>query len=202
METTSEAFDRGGSGPKTRSESLDFERDGSIEASGLPGSFSNTPPDDPSFVADPSLGTAEASQRSTNSASSAIRNYELDREIRYTKQQVGQIERLSVAVVINELALGVVEEPEEGEDAQTEVSPEQIERLTDVGKGAVGFNEARGDIVTVLPTSFARPVETVEDIDWYRDPDILDLIKYGAGIVMILGVPVSYTHLRAHETDS
>ena len=188
VETTSEAFDRTGSGPKTRSESLDFERDGSIEASGLPGSFSNAPPDDPSFVADPSLGTAEASQRSTNSASSAIRNYELDREIRYTKQQVGQIERLSVAVVINELALGVVAEPEEGEEAKTEVSPEQIERLTDVVKGAVGFNEARGDIVTVLPTSFARPVETIEDIAWYRDSDILDLIKYGAGIVMILGV--------------
>ena len=39
-----------------------------------------------------------------------------------------------------------------------------------------------------MPTSFASPVETVDDIDWYRDPDILDLIKYGAGIVMILGV--------------
>ena len=188
VETTSEAFDRGGSGPKTRSESLDFERDGSIEATGLPGSFSNTPPDDPSFVADPSLGTEDASQRSTNSASSAIRNYELDREIRYTKQQVGQIERLSVAVVINELALGVGKEPEEGEETLTEVSPEELERLTQVVKGAVGFNEARGDIVTVMPTSFARPVETIEDIDWYRDPDILDLIKYGAGIVMILGV--------------
>lgn len=188
VETTSEAFDRGGFGPKTRSESLDFERDGSMEATGLPGSFSNTPPDDPSFVADPSLGTADASQRSTNSASSAIRNYELDREIRYTKQQVGQIERLSVAVVINELALGVGEEPEEGEEMLTEVSPEALERLTQVVKGAVGFNEARGDIVTVMPTSFARPVETIEDIDWYRDPDILDLIKYGAGIVMILGV--------------
>ena len=100
--------------------------------------------------------------------------------------KVGQIERLSVAVVINELALGVVEDPEEGD--QTEVSPEQIERLTDVVKGAVGFNEARGDTVTVLPTSFARPVEVIEDVDWYRDPDILDLIKYGAGIVMILGV--------------
>ena len=188
VETTSEAYDRAGSGPKTRSESLDFERDGSIEATGLPGSFSNTPPDDPSFVADPSLGTADASQRSTNSASSAMRNYELDREIRYTKQQVGQIERLSVAVVINEAALGVVDEPEEGEEALTEVSPEAIERLTLVVKGAVGFSEARGDIVTVMPTSFARPVETIEDIDWYRDPDILDLIKYGAGIVMILGV--------------
>ena len=188
VETTSEAFDRGGFGPKTRSESLDFERDGSMEATGLPGSFSHTPPDDPSFVADPSLGTADTSQRSTNSASSAIRNYELDREIRYTKQQVGQIERLSVAVVINELALGVGEEPEEGEEMLTEVSPEALERLTQVVKGAVGFNEARGDIVTVMPTSFARPVETIEDIDWYRDPDILDLIKYGAGIVMILGV--------------
>ena len=66
----------------------------------------------------------QSGQKSTNSASSAIRNYELDREIRYTKQQVGQIERLSVAVVINELALGVVEDPEEGD--RTEVSPEQI----------------------------------------------------------------------------
>ena len=188
VETTSEAYDRSGSGPKTRSESLDFERDGSMEAAGLPGSFSNTPPDDPSFVTDPGLGATEASQRSTNSASSAVRNYELDREIRYTKQQVGQIERLSVAVVINELALGVVEDPEDGEDVQTEVSPEQIQRLTEVVKGAVGFNESRGDVVTVLPTSFARPVETIDEIDWYRDPDILDLIKYGAGIVMILGI--------------
>ena len=186
VETTSEAYDRGGSGPKTRSESLDFETDSAREAGGLPGSFSNAPPDDPSFVADPGLGEMQAGQKSTNSESSAIRNYELDREIRYTKQQVGQIERLSVAVVINELALGVVEDPEEGD--QTEVSPEQIERLTDVVKGAVGFNEGRGDTVTVLPTSFARPVEVIEDVDWYRDPDILDLIKYGAGIVMILGV--------------
>ena len=188
VETTSEAYDRGGSGPKTRSESLDFERDGSMEAGGLPGSFSNTPPDDPSFVADPGLGTTNAGQSVSNSASSAIRNYELDREIRYTKQQVGQIERLSVAVVINEAALGVVEELKEGEEGLTEVSPEDLERLTQVVKGAVGFNEARGDIVTVMPTSFASPVETVDDIDWYRDPDILDLIKYGAGIVMILGV--------------
>ena len=186
VETTSEAYDRSGSGPKTRSESLDFETDSAREAAGLPGSFSNAPPDDPSFVAEPGIGAMQSGQKSTNSASSAIRNYELDREIRYTKQQVGQIERLSVAVVINELALGVVEDPEEGD--QTEVSPEQIERLTDVVKGAVGFNEARGDTVTVLPTSFARPVEVIEDIVWYRDPDILDLIKYGAGIVMILGV--------------
>ena len=188
VETTSEAYDRSGSGPKTRSESLDFERDGSIEAGGLPGSFSNTPPADPSFVTDTSLGGQNQSQSSGNSASSAVRNYELDREIRYTKQQVGQIERLSVAVVINELALGVGEEPAEGQEMMTEVSPEEVARLIAVVKGAVGFNESRGDVVTVLPTSFARTVEQVEDLDWYRDSDILDLIKYGAGIVLILGV--------------
>ena len=188
VETTSEAYDRSGSGPKTRSESLDFERDGSIEAGGLPGSFSNTPPADPSFVTDTSLGGQNQSQSSGNSASSAVRNYELDREIRYTKQQVGQIERLSVAVVINELALGVGEEPAEGQEMMTEVSPEDVARLIAVVKGAVGFNESRGDVVTVLPTSFARTVEQIEDLDWYRDSDILDLIKYGAGIVLILGV--------------
>ena len=46
VETTYEEFDKSGVGPRTRSESLDFEQDAAIGASGLPGSFpiSHRPP--------------------------------------------------------------------------------------------------------------------------------------------------------------
>ena len=40
VETTYEEFDKAGVGPRTRSESLDFEQEAAIDAEGLPGSFS------------------------------------------------------------------------------------------------------------------------------------------------------------------
>ena len=39
VETTYEEFDKAGVGPRTRSESLDFEQEAALDAAGLPGSF-------------------------------------------------------------------------------------------------------------------------------------------------------------------
>ena len=40
VETTYEESDKAGVGPRTRSESLDFEQEAALDAAGLPGSFS------------------------------------------------------------------------------------------------------------------------------------------------------------------
>ena len=52
VETTYEEFDKAGLGPRTRSESLDYEQEAAIGASGLPGSFSNQPPAAPDCISD------------------------------------------------------------------------------------------------------------------------------------------------------
>ena len=181
VETTYEEFDKGGVGPRTRSESLDFEQEAAIGASGLPGSFSNQPPAAPDFAQSGNLPEESSESASGVSSSSTTRNYELDREIRYVKQQVGRIDRVSVAVVINQDAYI---SPVEGEPDG--ITADELERLTEVVKGVVGFSEARGDTVAVVPSSFAVPVDIIPQVAWWEDPRIVDLIKYGSSLVLIL----------------
>ena len=183
METTYEEFDKAGVGPRTRSESLDFEQEAAIGASGLPGSFSNQAPASPDFTASGNLPANGDASSTGVSSSSTTRNYELDREIRYVKQQVGSIERVSVAVVINQDAYI---SPVEGEGEAEGISAEELERLTEVVKGVVGFSQARGDSVAVVPSSFAVPVDIIPDIPWWEDDSIIDLVKYGSSLVLIL----------------
>ena len=185
VETTYEEFDKAGVGPRTRSESLDFEQESAIGASGMPGSFSNQAPASPDFTASGNLPANGDASSTGVSSSSTTRNYELDREIRYVKQQVGSIDRISVAVVINQDAyISPVEGEAEGEAEG--ISAEELERLTEVVKGVVGYSQARGDSVAVVPSSFAVPVDIIPEIPWWEDDSIIDLIKYGSSLVLIL----------------
>ena len=181
VEATFEEFDKGGVGPRTRSESLDFEKDASLAAEGLPGSFSNAPPEGAELTATNEVGDNPVDTADGISSSSSTRNYELDREIRYVKQQVGRIDRISVAVVINQDAFATVEGDEQGG-----ITEEELARFTDVVKGVVGFSEARGDTVTVVPSNFAVPVDLTPQIAWWQDEQIVDLVKYGASLLLIL----------------
>jgi flagellar M-ring protein FliF len=66
------------------------------------------------------------------------------------------------------------------------ISADELERLTEVVKGVVGFSAQRGDTVAVVPSSFAVPVDLIPDVPWWEDDSIVDLIKYGASLVLIL----------------
>ena len=184
IESTTEEFDRGGLGPRTRSESLQIERDGASGASGVPGSFSNEPPASPTFTETNSTVGAESANSEDLSSSSSTRNYELDREIRYVKQQVGSIEKISVAVIVNKTVYsdseGVVDEQELG------LRIEQIEKVV---RGAIGFVESRGDLVTVVAAEFAKPVEELQKIPWYLEADKLNgFVRMGAVFLLLFFV--------------
>lgn len=169
VESTFEEFDRGGTGPRTRSESLQVERDEVLAAKGIPGSLSNNPPEIPNVEETRRIADSEASTGYGVASSSTTRNYELDREIRYVKQQVGEIRRLSVAVVINENAFQ--NEDEQLDEGRLE---KELVRIRDLVQGAIGYDSQRGDIVTVVSSKFAKPVEEIDETPWYFEPDKLD----------------------------
>ena len=184
IESTTEEFDRGGLGPRTRSESLQIERDSASGGSGVPGSFSNEPPASPTFTETNSTMGAESANSEDLSSSSSTRNYELDREIRYVKQQVGSIEKISVAVIVNKTVYsdgeGVVDEQELGL---------RIEKIEKVVRGAIGFVESRGDLVTVVATDFAKPVEELQKVPWYLEADKLNgFVRMGAVFLLLFFV--------------
>ena len=160
-----------------------YETSTQLDASGVPGSFSNDVPGSPAFTQTNAVGGSGgvSGQESGNTSSSTTRNYELDREIRYVKQQVGAIEKISAAVVIND----EVYRDEDGVLDQARVDSD-LDRIREIVRGAIGFDEVRGDVVTVVSTAFARPVEELPEGPWYLEPENLDSYIKIASVIVIL----------------
>ncbi len=173
-ESTTEDFDNREKGPRTRSEVLAEDRSASKSAEGIPGSLSNSPPPDPtttnSTQADASKGQSEGigklSSRST-------RNFELDRTVRHVRNASGGVVKVSVAVLVNERP--VTEKSTDPKAPKTlPFTPQELEQMQQVVRGVVGFDQARGDIVTVVPAKFEPPAP-LETIPWYLE----DMVQSG-----------------------
>ena len=189
-EVTTEDYDTREKGPKTRSEVLSEDRSTIKDSSGVPGALSNTPPVAPSATPDTAAGASKASDERNNITARSTRNYELDRSVRHVKSATGTVERLSVAVVIKERAPIVQPKDDKGvipEPQPNPYKPEEIERMQSLVRSVVGFNEARGDVITVIPARF-EPEPVIDlSVAWYKDEAIMDQIKSGVlGLVFVI----------------
>ena len=175
FESTSEIFDRNGTGPSTRSEMLALDTSANVPAEGVPGETTNVAPQDTVLV-DANTVANELDPSSIRS-SQTTRNYEVDREIQYQRSSTGEITRLSVAVVLNrdaisEMTLG-------NGDTGDAYDVSGIQNLV---ASAVGIDESRGDSVMVLVSQFRD--DAAPPITWYEN----ESIRYWANLVaMLLG---------------
>ncbi|MDH3442073.1 MAG: flagellar basal-body MS-ring/collar protein FliF [Gammaproteobacteria bacterium] len=180
-EETREAFDP--QNTVVRSEQINEERRNESEpvAAGVPGALSNQPPEEVAAIDANSSETA--AETTVNSTLSAMRNFEVDRTISRTRPQSGTIQRLSVAVLIDD-------SPMEGAEEGTEsgLTPEAIERYTSLVREAVGFDESRGDTVAVVTAAFRElpAVEPPEEPAFWEKPAMRDAMKQGAGVLLVL----------------
>ena len=191
-EITTEDFDQGDKGPKTRSELYVEDRNSFKDAIGVPGSLANTPPNPPqnpaaseTAVADPNKGVSE---KGVQVVARSTKNYELDRAVRHTKSAMGNVQKLGVGVLINERPIPAgtkVEKPADGSAAPTTIpyTQEELDRLNQLVRGAVGFNDERGDVVTVVATRFEPPVDP-DAVPWYKDESLASLAN--SGVVALL----------------
>jgi len=191
-EITTEDFDQRDKGPKTRSELYVEDRNSFKDAIGVPGSLSNTPPNPPqnpasseTAVADPNKGVSE---KGVQVVARSTKNYELDRAVRHTKSAMGNVQKLGVGVLINERPIPAgtkVEKPADGSAPPTTIpyTQEELDRLNQLVRGAVGFNDKRGDVVTVVATRFEPPVDP-DAVPWYKDESLASLAN--SGVVALL----------------
>ncbi len=188
-EMTTENFDPAEKGSKTRSEVLSEERNIAKEAAGIPGTLSNTPPVAPSATTNTAASSPSQEEKSVNS-SHTTRNYELDRLVKHVKGATGTVQRLSVAVVINERPPTPQPKDEKGEPQEPKpnpYTPEEIEHLQSLVRSVVGYNEARGDVVTVIPAKF-EPEQVIDvSLPWYKDENVMNAIKSGFLGLVFLG---------------
>ena len=161
---------------RSRQLSLSFDGDDPL-ASGIPGALSNTPPGtapSPINQQEGEEGDGEVADDVPPEALRSLRqedvvNYEVDRSIEHVQHRLGQIQRLSAAVVVNYRDT-VNAEGELERIALTDIEVAQIERLV---RQAMGFSEVRGDQIEVVNSPFADTREDAAETDWWKDPGTL-----------------------------
>ena len=180
QEITTEDFDQKEKGPKTRSELYVEDRATFKDAVGIPGSLSNTPPNppqNPSATPDTSADISKGqTEKGIQTIARSTKNYELDRSVRHVKSAMGTVQKIGVGVLINERPIPAgmkVEKPADGAAPMTTIpyTQEELDRLNQLVKGAVGFSEERGDVVTVISTHFEPQVDP-DAVPWYKDETI------------------------------
>ena len=188
VESTREAFDPERS--VIRSEQISEEENRSLsQALGIPGALSNQPPAAGAIgvaTAD-EAGAVPAADIPTNQNRSATRNYEVDRIISHTSNPVGTIQRLSVAVVIDDKRVTA----DDGSVSKTPYSDEEIERFVNLVQETIGFDANRGDTVSVVNASFLEvEAPVVEEVPAWQsllsEAWIVNLIKQVLGAIGVI----------------
>ena len=182
IESTTEDFDNRDKGPRTRSEVLAEDRAASRAAEGVPGSLANTPPADPTTTNATQVdGNKGQGENGSKLSSRSTRNFELDRTVRHVRNATGGIMKVSVAVVVNErpAAPPAKDAPVVPNAPTTQAyTPQELEQMLQVVRGVVGFDQQRGDNVSVVPAKF-EPATALETIPWYLEDAVQTGIKGG-----------------------
>lgn len=179
-EQTREFYDPNNNAIRSQQESLQESADG--KARGIPGATSNQPPNATALSNTPQPAAGNAEQKSRSSTS--VRNFELSREVKSTRPALGEIKRLSVAVILR--AANSLDEA--GNKIEKQLGGPERERLTNLLQEAIGFDAQRGDKMTLVSSSFAEE-QQFSARGWYDAPWLEDAIKQFV-IVLILAVVV------------
>jgi flagellar M-ring protein FliF len=131
----------------------------------VPGTDSNIPTDQ-----EPEEG-GEGS--SIDTLSDTTTNYEISSSVESIVQAPGDVERLSVAVILN----------------QERVDPEVVLTIEDLVRSAVGLEDARGDQMTVAAVPFSE--EGLIDTGDLPGPSLIDQILPIAQIVLMILIPLA-----------
>ncbi len=172
--------------PKLRSEQVSENSAATAGAQGIPGATSNLPEtvEDPAAV-DAAVAAATGGNP-TESSRSATRNYELDRTLSHTRQPPGRIRRVTTAVLVDHV-------PRPGAEGATTLQPltaAELQRVEALVRQAVGFDEARGDVVSVMNAPFVR--EQAGDAGggtpWWQMPQLRDGLRLLLGAIVVLAL--------------
>ncbi|MDB2376925.1 flagellar basal-body MS-ring/collar protein FliF [Luminiphilus sp.] len=149
----------------------------SIAAEGVPGQLTDQPPG-AANPADEENVVAEAPSP-TRESRKVTRNFEMDKTISHVREVPGKILRLSIAVVVDYTS------DEDGN--RTALEQDRLDEITALVREAVGFDDARGDTVSVINSPFVAP-EALEEIP---EPGLLEqdwIWQVGRGALALIAL--------------
>lgn len=168
------------------------DQSGSPYPGGVPGALSNTPAPAPSapITTQPANQTANgqnaqngASRTTTtsgphNSQRSETSNFEVDRTIMHTKKNVGDVQRLSVAVVVNYRNLPT--------GKPLPLTNDQMKQIEDLTREAMGFSSTRGDTLNVVNSPFNDTEESGGELPFWKQQAFIDQLMSAGRWLLVL----------------
>lgn len=132
-------------------------------AGGVAGARANAPPD--ASTASPQASQV-AGAEGTNGRVTETTNYEIGKKTKHVVAPSGQVERLSVAVILDDArAPGAEGQPPTNKPRD----PAEMERIKALVAASVGLDTERGDQLTVENIAFEEPPqETVDAGPWWK----------------------------------
>ena len=103
----------------------------------------------------------DSSPSSENNRLEETTNFEISKTIRNTVREVGEVNRLTVSVLVD----GKYSVDENGNKIYEPRSEEELDKITRLVKSAIGFDEDRGDEISVVSAEFAGVEFDSEDPD-------------------------------------
>jgi flagellar M-ring protein FliF len=163
---------------------------------GVPGTSSNVAaakpvaPSTPGTPAPPPVTLAKDLAESSKTESAT---YGVNRITRHLIEPAGGIRRLTAAVLLDD---ALERKLEKGKWVEThhKRTPEELKTISELAQAAIGFNRARGDVISVQNLSFDRPVAadippiTLVDKTRKEINEYSSLIRYAGMAVLFLMV--------------
>jgi len=143
-------------------------------------------------------GNNAAQARDQNKKSEETNNYEISRTTKTEVTEVGRVNRISVAVLVD----GAYSKNGKGEMVYQDRSKEQLDRIAALVRSAIGFDQKRGDQVEVVNLRFAEapavvlppePTGLLGMLQFTKD-DVMYVIELG--VMMLLGLVVLFMVIR------
>ncbi|HHR6027872.1 TPA: flagellar basal-body MS-ring/collar protein FliF [Providencia alcalifaciens] len=170
---------------RQNSESLQNNNGG---PSGVPGALSNQPVSAPSAPID---GNKESTDGKTagntrngtlNTQRDETTNYEVDRKISHTQRQIGVVDRLSVAVIVNYQS----QEGEKGPEMKP-LPPEMLQQIDALTREAMGYSAQRGDSINITNSLFTDDTPVIEEPSLLSSPQVISqALDYGKIVLIAL----------------
>mgnify|MGYP003629982900 FL=1 len=133
---------------------------------------------------------ADKAPSQESSRTEEVTNYEISKTVRSTVHQQGQVEKVSVSLLVD----GRYSKDEEGNKTYEPRSQEEMDQITALVKTAIGFNEDRGDVVEIANLQFAQIDTDSEIVDdrmlfGFEKSDLIDAAEMlVVGIMLVLVV--------------
>jgi flagellar M-ring protein FliF len=168
VEETVEQYDPQGSVVRSQQRQEEHQPKGEGKVGGIPGPR-NTPSANPANTAPTAAAPATApdANASNNSNENLLKrnetvNYEVSKAVRHVVNPVGKIDRVSVAVLIDNHTKTTTGADGKEQTTQEPRSPEEMKKYKDLIAAAIGFNPDRGDQLTLENISFQGETELLE----------------------------------------